>query len=136
MKNKILIPIVLVLVVAFLVFIGTMMVNDSKAAKFEITEDSLSIQCSFGTDVPLSEIENLTTTDTLPAVGTKTNGAGIGSMQKGQYNLKDGRKARLYLDKNQPLFITFTQDDTVFFLNADTQADTQALFDQLQKAVK
>lgn len=136
MKNKILIPIVLVLVVAFVVFIGTMMARDSKAAKFEITEDALSIQCSFGVDVPLSEIENLSTTDTLPAVGTKTNGAGIGSMQKGQYNLKDGRKARLYLDKTQPLFITFTQGDTVFFLNTDTQEDSQALFEQLQKAVK
>ena len=134
MRNKIAAIAVAIIVAAVIVFVGFMMARDSKAAKFEVTADTLSIQCSFGVDVPLDEIKDLKLTDKLPAIAIKTNGAGIGGMKKGEYQLEDGRQARLYLDIEQPLFITFTQADTVFFLNAETTEDTHKLYDQLQKS--
>ncbi len=136
MNKRVLTIIVVLAVIAVVAFVGFIMLRDSKSAQFEITDDVLSIDCAFGVDVPLGDIENLELVTSLPSVATKTNGAGIGSMQKGEYALTDGRQARLYLDEEQPMFITFTSDGTVFFLNAATTADTQTLFDALQNAVR
>jgi cell division protein YceG involved in septum cleavage len=135
MNKKGLTIIVLLAIIAVVAFVGFMVLRDSKPAQFEITDDALSIQCAFGVDVPLDEIENPELVSSMPSVAAKTNGAGVGSMQKGEYTLTDGRHARLYVDDTQPMFITFTYDDTVFFLNAATVEDTQTLFDTLQDAV-
>ncbi len=135
MNNKIAIIITSVIVIAVVIVVAVMMSTDSNPAAFDIKDGSLVITCSFGTTVPLSEISSLEFTDTAPDIKTKTNGAGIGSMQKGEYLLADGSKARLYIDTSASAFVRFVQGDTVFYLSADSAEATKELFAQLDAAV-
>ncbi len=135
MKNKWAIIVAGLIIVAVAVVIVMMMSTDSKPAVYEIKDEELIITCSFGVSVPLEDITSLELTKDGPQIATKTNGAGIGSMQKGEYLLTDGSKARLYIDDEMPPFIRFMQGDTVFYLNSDSKEATQALFDELQAAI-
>jgi len=135
MKNKWAIIAAGLIIVAVAVLVIMMMSKDSKPAAYEIKDDELVITCSFGVSVPLDQITSLELTEDAPQIATKTNGAGIGSMHKGEYQLQDGSKARLYIDDEMPPFIRFIQGDTVFYLNSDSQEATQALFDTLSDAV-
>ncbi len=132
-KASLIIAAVIIIVVA--VVVGVMMLGDSKASTYEIKDGNLVITGSFGTSVPLSEITSLALTDTAPDIKTKTNGAGLGSMYKGEFLLTDGSKARLYIDAKQPPFIRFVQGDTVFYLNSDSAEATQSFYAELEAAV-
>ena len=118
MKNKWAIATGMIIAAAVIVAVVLMMSRDSQPAQYRVEGDQFIITCSFGVSVPVDEIDGLTLTDTAPEIETKTNGAGIGSMHKGEYRLTDGSKAMLYIDASAPPFIRFTQGDTGFFLNA------------------
>ena len=125
----------IIIAIAVIVTIALMMNRDSQSAEYRIEDSQLVISCSFGVSVPLDEIEGLTLTEAAPEIETKTNGAGIGSMHKGEYRLTDDNPARLYIDTSTPPFIRFTQGDTVFYLNAESPEATQALYDEILAAL-
>ena len=121
---------------AVIVAVALMMRNDSKDAQFSVDDSALNITCSFGITVPLDEIENPELTQDVPQIKNKDNGAGIGSMQKGQYTLEGGVKARLYIDEKSPVFIRFSYGGEVYYLSSESEDGTRALFEQLQSAIR
>ncbi len=135
MKNKWAIAAGIVIVAGVFIAVALMMSRDSKSAEYGIQDGQLVITCAFGVSVPLDEIENLTLTNAAPDIASKTNGAGIGTMQKGEYLLTDGSKARLYADTSLSPFIRFTQGDTVYYLNADSAEATETLYDEIAAAL-
>jgi hypothetical protein len=134
MKSKVLIAVVLVLVIAAAIF--WMISLEQKPTVFLLDGNNLQIQGSFGVNVPLDEISGLELKNEMPAIGTKTNGSGLGSKYKGEFTLKDGTKARLYADASKPPFVSFMQGDTVFYANSDTPEKTQELYDRLKNALE
>jgi hypothetical protein len=135
MKNKWAIAATIIITIAVIITVAFMMNRDSQSAEYQFEDGKLTISCSFGVSVPLDEIEGLTLTETAPQIETKTNGAGIGSMQKGEYRLSDGSDARLYIDTSVPLFISFLQGNTVYYLNAESIDATQILYDKIATAL-
>ena len=135
MKNKWAVIAAIIITIAVIIIVALMLNRDSQPAVYSIEDGQLVITCSFGVSVPLDEIVGLKITKTAPGIATKTNGAGIGSIHKGEYRLTDGSAARLYIDSSIPLFIRFTQDGTVFYLNAETAEATQALYDELREVL-
>lgn len=135
MKNKWAIAAGMIIAAAVIVAVILMMSRDSQSAQYRIEDNQLVINCSFGVSVPLDEIDGLTLTNAAPEIETKTNGAGIGTMYKGEYKLTDGSDARLFIDASVPPFICFTQGDTVFYLNTESSEATQALYDEIQTAL-
>ena len=131
MKNKGALIAGAVIIAAAAIAVALMMTNDSKDAQFSVDDSALNITCSFGVTVPLDEIESLELTQDVPQVASKDNGAGLGSMQKGQYTLEGGVKARLYIDEEAPVFIRFSHGGEVYYLSAESEDATRALFEQL-----
>ena len=123
-----------IIVAAVAVVVALMMTNDSKDAQFAVENDALVISCSFGVTVPLSEIENLELTADAPQIESKDNGSGLGTMQKGQFTLAGGVKSRLYIDEQAPVFIRFSRGDEVYYLSAESEDATRALFEQLKSS--
>ncbi len=101
-----------------------------------LDENNLQIQGSFGISVPLDDISGLTLKNEIPAIGTRTNGSGLGSHYKGEFTLQDGTKARLYVDASKQQFVSFVQGGTAFYINSDTPEKTQELYDQLKAALE
>lgn len=133
MKYRMILAGIIITVVAVVMIITMNAVG--KANTFAVTSDKLEIGGAFGTTVSLARITNLDIKATMPAVGMKTNGSGMGAAYKGEFNLQDGTKARLYVDASKPPFITFKQEDVSFFLNLDTPEKTQELYNQLKEAI-
>ncbi len=136
MKNKFAIILGSIIVVVVTIVVIVMMNGSSKPAVYEIKGGELVITGSFGVSVPLDDIASLELTQAAPDIATRTNGAGIGSMYKGEFKLADGRKARLYIDDEISPFIRFIQGDTVFYLNSGSPESTQALFEEIQAALR
>ena len=124
-----------VIVAAVAAIVTLMMTGDKKEAQFSVEDGALNISCSFGVTVPLDEIEGLELTQDTPLIAIKDNGAGIGSMQKGQFTLEDGTKARLYINEEAPVFIRFNNGSEVFYLSAESENTTRALYEQLMSAI-
>ena len=135
MKNKWAIAATIIIAIAVIVTIAFMMNRDSQPAEYTLEDARLTISCSFGVSVPLDEIEGLMLTETAPEIETKTNGASIGSVHKGEYRLADGSDAHLYIDTSIPLFIRFSQGDTLYYLNAESLEATQSLYDKIAAAL-
>lgn len=134
MKNKWTVAAAVVITLAVIVVVALMMKGDRKPAQYTIENGSLTIDCSFGITVPVDKMDNLSITDTAPDIRTKTNGSGVGSVYKGEFELADGSAARLYIDESVPPFIRFTQGETVFYISAGSAEETQALYDELLAA--
>ncbi len=130
--NKKYLLLTVIIAVVVVVFVSFMLVKDSQAAEYDIQDGTLIIDTAFGVDVPVSQMKNLALTNDAPVVLTRTNGAGVGSVNKGEFLLEGDVKARIYADVEKPPFIKFTYDGTVFYLNADTAEETEALFGQLK----
>ena len=134
MKSKLILAVVIVLVftTALYFFIS----KDSKESTILFGDKNLEIKGSFGITIPLAELRNLELRNDLPAIGRKTNGLGLGSKYKGEFTFVDGTKARLYVDASKPPFISFAQNDTVFYINTDTPEKTRDLYVQLQSELE
>jgi hypothetical protein len=135
MKSKRAVIAAFVITLAVIAVVAFLMNRDSKPAEYRIGDGKLTISCTFGVAVPLSEISAPELTETAPEVRSKTNGSGIGTVSKGEFLLSDGSAARLYIDSAVPPFIRFTQGGRVFYINAGTAETTQALYDELLAAL-
>lgn len=134
MKLKLILAAVIILGAAG--FILTTLTKDSKPPKYNIESSMLAIETSFGVTIPLGSLTDLNITDTAPEIGIKTNGLGLGSVYKGEFLLKDGKAARLYIDTKIRSFITFMYKGTIFYINADSVEKTEALFSQIKAAAE
>ena len=123
--------ITLAIIAVIVCLVAVMLVRDSKPPVYSLSGGNLGIKSSFGVSVPAAEITGLELTETAPEIKTKTNGAGVGSVLKGEFLLEDGLKARLYADTQSPPFIRFTWDGWVFYINAATREETEALYNAL-----
>jgi hypothetical protein len=134
MINKwqaIIVAIVLAAAAGFIIFL---IAGTNKNPEYSVTDGTLTISSQFGTSVKLNTISNLSLTPDAPEIKTRTNGASIGGKHRGDYVLSSGEKAKLYIDEAAPQFIRFSSDGTVYYLSADSEDATRALYEQLQNA--
>lgn len=117
-----------IIIAVVVVIVAVMLVNDSQPPVYEIKDGNLAISCSFGVSVPVAEISGLELTEDKPSIKTKTNGADVGSVYKGEFLLQDGAKARLYVNLKSPPFIRFSHGGVIYYINTDTQENTKELF--------
>ena len=129
-----LITVAVVLAVAA-TFVILLVAGTNKNPEYNMDDGMLTISCQFGTSVQLDTISELTLTPDSPQIKTRTNGASLGGKHRGEYTLSDGKKAKLYIDETAPLFIRFSSGDTVYYLSADLEDATRALYDQMQAAI-
>ena len=120
--------------VVFLIVILSMN-NSKKPPVYTLDNGSFTISTDFGETVKLSDIKSVALKNDLPAIGTKLNGLGVGSVLKGEFSTSAG-DAMVYLDTSKPPFIYLTIASGLILLNDQTEAKTQALYEELNSAVK
>jgi hypothetical protein len=130
--NKKIVLITLAAIAVIVCLVAVMLVRDSKPPVYNLSGGILDIKCSFGVSVPAAEITGLELTENAPEIKTKTNGADVGSVLKGEFLLEDGSKARLYVDAQSSPFIRFTWDGWIFYINAATREETEALYKNIE----
>ena len=121
------------LIIVIVAAVVIMMTNDSKPSAFAIEDGSLIISGSFGVSVPVNTISDLSLTEISPVIKTKTNGSGVGSICKGEFELQGGAQARLYADISKSPFVVFNSNGTIYYINLATPDETRALYQRLSE---
>lgn len=120
-----------VAVLAVLVLCPTLF-SWSRPLRISLADGTLEIGGSYGMTLKASDIRRVDLRDSLPDIEMRTNGIGMGNIQKGHFLLKDIGVCRLYVDMDNPPFIClWLEDGEVIFLNHQNPAETAALYDAL-----
>lgn len=132
-KTNVIVTILVVVVLAMTaVFVISLLAGSKAKPEYTFTENVLNISGQFGADISLSDVEVRQETTLLPEPESKTNGAGIGNIYKGQFKL-NGEKVYLnIMDKTAASYILITANDgSKYYINCATPEETSALYQEI-----
>lgn len=127
-----------ILAVIILAVVAAVIAWNAYPADIALTESQLTISGAYGTEIGYTQIEKITLLEEMPPVDIRTNGISMGPINKGHFQLKDGRKVLMFLrNRTAPyLMIEFKTDHKPIILNQKSAEETTALYEQLQKQVE
>ncbi|HEX3029806.1 MAG TPA: hypothetical protein VHT34_11000 [Clostridia bacterium] len=137
-STKAIIGAVAAVFVAAAVIISIILLNSGKPAKFTLENDVLKISGKYGLNINMSEVTDVTISNTIPKILNKIKGSTFGSMHKGEYNMREikGKSALLFLDAGKYPFIFMEYGDKTVVINCEEGEKTQELYVNLRKELK
>ncbi|MDP4268169.1 MAG: hypothetical protein Q8880_12120 [Bacteroidota bacterium] len=137
-STKVVIASVVLVFIAAAVIITFMLFNSSKPAKFTLENDILKISGEYGLDINMSEVTDMSISNTIPKIVSKIKGSTSGSMYKGEYNMREikGKSALLFLDAGKYPFIFLEYQDKTVVINCEEGTKTQDLYVKLIREFK
>ena len=85
--------------------------------------------------IEVDDIQNLTLVEELPSM-TRTNGTGMETLLKGTFRLTEtGERVQLFLDPENAHFLTFTAEDTIYYMSCAEDGHTLTLYEALRERV-
>ncbi len=104
--------------------------------KIEVENGQVSISAPiYGTEFALSDIENISMTDTIPS-GVRTNGAAAGTLLLGHFRLDNVGDSLLYVHTDQmPCLVIELPDRTIYF-TGDSPEENQEIFEELTASIQ
>lgn len=102
--------------------------------KTDCQPDVLKIKGMYSQSIPYNQVEKLDTISSLPAVSLRTNGYSFNKTMIGNFRMKDGSDARLYIRKNsKPLIRIQAKGNALVYIGLGNFNETTALFNELKK---
>jgi hypothetical protein len=134
-KHPVLLAVTTVLVTAILLGVGYIMFTGD--IDYTVTDDKLTIDADFHSDLVVS----LETIDTMELCqghpgGTRTWGFASARLLMGWFESDELGDYTRYTYTGCDSYILLTSGEDILMINAKTEADTQALYEQLKEAVK
>lgn len=130
--------IIIALVISTVVFIGVFGIVfwTSQPTEFTLEQNELKISGAYGTVIPYSDIENLELSETIPKLARRTNGLGMGSIQKGHFKTEDMGDALLFMrSRSGPVIIIQREGEKMVMINFAEPEETGMLYQQLKANV-
>lgn len=134
-KHPVLIGVITVLVTAILLGVGIVMFTGD--IEYTVTDDKLTIDADFHSDlvVSLETIDSMELCQGKPG-GTRTWGFASARLLMGWFESDELGDYTRYTYTDCDSYILLTSGEDILMLGAKTEADTQALYEQLKEAVK
>ncbi len=85
----------------------------------------------YGMTQQLSEIRDIKLDETAPMVTNKTNGIGLGAINRGWFDVTNLGNGRLYVHMDKKPFIYITTADSFMIINYKDSERTKKLYDEL-----
>jgi hypothetical protein len=121
----------LVLLGASAVFVITLFSATNEEPKALFGENNVEFTGQYGMTYVNSDIESISLEDSIPATGKKLDGAGIGEVKKGDWDVGDWGKCRLFvMSKGAPFVVMKTKSGYVI-INYKDPDKTKALYGDL-----
>ena len=121
----------IIITVVTLIGAGIIIYFSIQPTKFDVDSGGFTISGMYGDTMSWEEMSGLQFVEELPEVAVRTNGSAIGSKLKGNFKFKNGDKAKLFVDKSVPAFITFKWNGELYYLNKPSVKDTEKLFEEM-----
>lgn len=128
--KKRLIPIIIVSVV-LLVGVPALLFWFSQPTEVTVTDEAIVIEGSYGREVPLDEVEDVTWT-TLPDIARRTNGADTGTRLTGHFRTEAGEDVLLFIDRDVESVIRIDWSEEPIYLNQSSAEATRALYEAIR----
>jgi uncharacterized membrane protein len=134
-KHPVLLGVTMVLVTAILLGVGIVMFTGD--IEYTVTGEKLTIDADFHSDLTvfLETIDSMELCQGHPG-GTRTWGFASARLMMGWFESDELGDYTRYTYTGCDSYILLTSGDEILILNAKTEADTQALYEQLKEAVK
>lgn len=124
-----------VLAVPTLIAVGAvaLVFYSSRLPAVTLSSGEIAVSGMYHETIARSDIARVELLDRMPAVVYKRSGTDAGSRLMGDFVLKGGQAARLYVDTARPPFVRITEKNgSVTILTAGNAAKTRALYAALQ----
>lgn len=118
--------------VVTLLFVGVILYFSMQPTSISVSDEHIIIDGMYGDTIDWSSIEDLQLVDELPAISMRTNGSAVGATLRGHFKFESGDKAKLFVNKSKQPFITFSANETLYYMNLDDSAATIALFEDMK----
>lgn len=104
----------------------------NKSSEVEVLKDSLKITGTYGKTISKESITEIKLIDNLPEIKMRTNGIGLGKIQKGNYKLEGISRGLLFLENSDGPFIQITTKTSTVFINYKDDSKTTDLYNKLK----
>ena len=121
-----------IITVVTLIGAGIIIYFSMQPTKFDVDSGGFTISGMYGDTMSWEEMSGIQLVEELPEIAVRTNGFSIGSKSKGNFKFKNGDKAKLFVDKSVPAFITFTWNGELYYLNKPSVEETEKLFEEMK----
>ena len=134
-KHPVLMGVITVLVTVILLGVGCIMFTGD--IEYTVTDDKLTIDADFHSDltVSLETIDSMELCQGRPG-GTRTWGFASARLLMGWFESDELGDYTRYTYTGCDSYILLTSGEDILMINAKTEADTQALYEQLREAVQ
>jgi hypothetical protein len=120
-----------IIILISLTFPTILILSGSRDTKVTTTDSYLRINGMYGLTIKYSDIVKLDTISDLPGIKSRTNGYALGESYKGNFSLRNGGKAKLFIKLGSPPYIFIKTDKLIIYLNFKNPGMTVAFFNSL-----
>ncbi|MBQ8222071.1 MAG: hypothetical protein IJZ87_01790 [Bacteroidales bacterium] len=130
--------VVIIFLFLFILLFPVLFVNYSN--EIIVNNDMVKIEGEYEMEVPLSDVDTILLIEKLPAIKLRTNGISTRKVNIGHFKTSDGRRCRLYVNNDVPLYIEIRRDVTpvasenqsnLIFINRKTVEETRMLYEEI-----
>lgn len=124
----------LIILLGVAIFLIVLTNGTKKESEVLVTENKIEIKGQFGTTIELKDVSDIQLIDTIPAVGKQVNGAGLGEIRKGDYNVEGLGTCKLYTQSKEGPFIYIIVGNKYTIMNYKDTSKTTSVYQELKKA--
>lgn len=122
--------VILAAAAVFLIYLFGSTNEDTQAV---FGEDSVQFTGMYGKTYAYADIKGVTLKDSIPAVGTKTDGSGLGDVKKGSWNVEGMGNCRLFIMSASGPFVVMDTSGGYVIISCKDAQKTRALYEDLLK---
>ena len=115
-------------------FVAWLMAGTRREADVRLYDDRLVITGQYGQTYSLSDIADVRLVQSAPAVGRKINGAGLGVVRKGDYEVAGMGTVRLFLHSDSGPYLHILVSGKWTILNFGDPEKTVGIHDRLRSS--
>jgi hypothetical protein len=135
-KNKSGYLLSVIIILISLTFPTLLILSGSKDTVVTTTNSDFTIKGMYGMTMKYSEIKQIDTLADLPGIKLKTNGYAFGETYKGNFRLRNGENAKLFINHGSPPYIFIKTEKLNIYLNFKNPGNTLELFNNLTIKLK
>lgn len=125
--------VILVGVLVFLVYLFSATKNEAEVV---VNGTSFEVKGMYGGTFSLKDISSIELKDTMPAVGAKTNGSGLGETMKGYFKVEGLGECLLFIDADNGPYLFITVGGKHIIMSYKDGEKTKQVYQELLDAAK
>jgi len=125
----------LLIVVASAVFVFVLMNGSRQETEVLISGSQVEFTGQYGITYEISEISEIKIEETIPTILRRTNGASVGDIKKGSFELEGLGKCRLFIHSPDGPYVYIRIGSSYTIINYEDDGKTEELYKNLAEAI-